>query len=65
MLSDDPSVGTVPISVSVPFEVVKGVYDYFGTTLSPLGLKLDYEQIKKTRPKIAEMLRKEELINEK
>lgn len=44
-------------SVTVPFEAVKGIYDYFGSTLGSLGLKLDYEQIKTTRPVIAEMLR--------
>ena len=44
-------------SVIAPFEAVKGIYDYFGRTLGPLGLELDYEQIKITRPKIAEMLR--------
>lgn len=44
-------------SVTVPFEDVKGIYDYFRKTLGPLGLKLDYGQIKTTRPIIAEMLR--------
>ena len=43
-------------SVTVPFEVVEGIYDYFRKTLGPLGLELDYEQIKMTRPDIAEML---------
>jgi hypothetical protein len=28
-----------------------------GGALAPLGLKLDYERIEATRPKIAEMLR--------
>jgi CubicO group peptidase (beta-lactamase class C family) len=44
-------------SVSAPFDDVKAVYDSFAQALGPLGLKLDYERIKKTRPKIAEMLR--------
>lgn len=44
-------------SVVGSFEDVKGIYDYFGKTLGPLGLKLDYEQIKTTRPIIAEILR--------
>ena len=49
--------GSLPIdAVSVPFEVVKGVYDYFASLLGPLGLKLDYERIKSERPKIALML---------
>jgi hypothetical protein len=43
-------------SVAVPFHDVKGIYDYFVTALGPLGLELDYEQIKTTRPIIAEML---------
>jgi hypothetical protein len=44
-------------SVEGPFEDIKGIYDYFGSTLRPLGLELDYERIKMTRPKIAKMLR--------
>lgn len=44
-------------TVSGPFEEVKGAYDIFGATLGPLGLKLDYEKIKATRPKIAALLR--------
>jgi len=43
-------------SVMVPFEAVKGYYDYFGNTLGPLGLELDYEYIETTRPKIVNML---------
>ncbi len=44
-------------SVAGPFDAVKGFYDGIGAALKPLGLKLDYEQIKMTRPKIAELLR--------
>jgi len=44
-------------SVEVPFEYVEGIYDYFGQTFGPLGLNLDYEHIKETRPVIADMLR--------
>jgi fucose 4-O-acetylase-like acetyltransferase len=44
-------------SVAGPFDDVKGIYDSIGKGLKPLGLKLDYKRIKKTRPKIAEMLR--------
>jgi NAD(P)-dependent dehydrogenase (short-subunit alcohol dehydrogenase family) len=43
--------------VSVPFEDIKATYDYIGAALKPYGLELDYERIRKTRPKIAEMLR--------
>lgn len=44
-------------SVAGPFEEVKGIYDYIGSILGPMGLELDYERIKAIRPKIAEMLR--------
>ncbi len=45
-------------AVTAPFEAVKKVYDYFQNTLGPLGLQLDYEQIQKDRPRIAEMLQR-------
>jgi len=44
-------------TVLSPFEDVKGIYDSIGKALKPLGLRLDYNRIKMTRPKIAEMLR--------
>lgn len=44
-------------AVTAPFEDVQSIYDTFAQALGPLGLKLDYEQIRATRPKIAEMLR--------
>ena len=44
-------------SVTSPFGEVKGIYDFFGKELGPLGLKLDTAQIEMTRPKIAAMLR--------
>lgn len=44
-------------SVAVPFEAVKGIYDYFGNAYSPLGLTLDIDRIKNTRPVIADMLK--------
>ena len=43
--------------VAAPFDDDKGIYDNLAQGLGPLGLELDYEQIKMTRPKIAEMLR--------
>jgi hypothetical protein len=50
--------GNTPLeAVSAPFDDVKGVYDSFAASLGPLGLELDYEQIRTTRPKIAEMLK--------
>jgi len=48
---------TVLETVAGPFDDVKGIYDSIGKALKPLGFKLDYERIKMTRPKIAEMLR--------
>lgn len=42
--------------VTVPFEAIRGFYDYIGATLAPFGLELDYERIETTRPRIAEML---------
>jgi ankyrin repeat protein len=44
-------------SVNGSFEEKKPVYDFFKDALGPAGLKLDYEQLKKGRPKIAEMLK--------
>jgi len=43
--------------VTVPFDAMKEIYDFLGVALEPYGLKLDYERIKMTRPRIAEMLR--------
>ncbi|MEO7990294.1 MAG: ankyrin repeat domain-containing protein [Chryseolinea sp.] len=44
-------------SVIIPFKDVKGAYDMMGTVLGPMGLKLDYVYIEKTRPEIAAMLK--------
>mgnify|MGYP003968404575 CR=1 FL=1 len=44
-------------SLLIPFEDVKGIYEYFAGILDPLGLDLDLEKIKTKRPIIAEMLR--------
>ncbi len=44
-------------TVEGPFDEVKAIYDAIRKGLEPLGLRLDYERIKETRPKIAEMLR--------
>jgi hypothetical protein len=43
--------------VTAPFEEMRGIYDLVGAALAPAGLKLDYERIEATRPRIAEMLR--------
>jgi len=44
-------------AVIAPYEDVKMIYDYFQNSLGPLGLNLDYVQIQKDRPLIAEMLK--------
>lgn len=44
-------------SVIAPFESVKGAYDMMGQMLGPMGLKLDYAYVQKTRPEIAAMLK--------
>lgn len=43
--------------VTVPFEALRGVYDFLGSALAPYGLVLDYARIEAARPVIAEMLR--------
>ncbi len=43
--------------VDLPFEEVKDVYDVIAARLYPLGITLDYDHIKMTRPKIADILR--------
>ena len=43
-------------SVSTPFEDIKPVYKGVAASLAPLGFKLDFEKIEKTRPEIAELL---------
>ena len=47
-------------SVEAPFELVKIAYHQISKDLGPLGFKLDYEYIKATRPKVAEMIRRAE-----
>ena len=44
-------------SVAVPFPDVKNTYDMMAKMLGPMGLKLDYAYIEKTRPEIAGMLK--------
>jgi ankyrin repeat protein len=43
-------------TVEAPFEAVKPVYDAVAAGLRPLGVTLDYDQIKTARPQIAELL---------
>jgi CubicO group peptidase (beta-lactamase class C family) len=52
------NVGNTPRDVvSAPFDDVRGLYDALAQSLGPLGLQVDYEQLRVTRPRIAEMLR--------
>lgn len=44
-------------SVAGPFDEVKGSYDMMRAMLEPMGIKLDYDYLKKTRPVVAEMLK--------
>ncbi|MBL0739984.1 ankyrin repeat domain-containing protein [Chryseolinea sp. Jin1] len=44
-------------TVSGSFAESKNIYDVIGKVLEPMGLKLDYAYIEKTRPTIAEMLK--------
>jgi len=44
-------------SVAAPFSEVKDAYDMMGKVLGPMGLKLDYAYIGKTRPEIAATLK--------
>lgn len=43
-------------SISGPFNDVKFIYEQFSRDLGPLGLKLDFDYIEKTRPILADML---------
>jgi len=50
--------GATPYAmVAGPFEQSKEGYDMMGQVLGPMGLKLDYPYIEKTRPEIAETLK--------
>ncbi|MFV0542851.1 MAG: ankyrin repeat domain-containing protein [Marinicella pacifica] len=44
-------------TVAGPFEAVKPIYDMLGQSLAPMGLRLDYDQLKATRPQVAALLK--------
>lgn len=44
-------------SVAAPFSDVKDAYDMMSNILGPMGLKLDYAYLQKTRPEIAALLK--------
>ena len=47
---------TALASVAGPFDQVKPFYDALGATLAPMGMTLDYNHLRKTRPIIAAKL---------
>jgi len=44
-------------TVAAPFEQAKPIYDMMVQALGPMGLKLDYTYVEKTRPEIASLLK--------
>lgn len=48
---------TAAETVAAPFATVKETYDSLVKMLEPMGLKLDYAYVEKTRPEIATMLK--------
>jgi len=51
--------GTPLEGVLLPWDQAKGIYDFInGVIYKPLGVPLDYNRIKSTRPEIVEILRK-------
>ena len=50
--------GSTPLeSVLAPYQMVEPFYLQLNKDLGPLGLKLDFDRIEKTRPQIAELLK--------
>jgi len=50
--------GSTPLeSVLAPFDAVKPIYMQINKDLGPLGIKLDYDELERTRPMIAELLK--------
>ena len=50
--------GSTPYeSVAGSYSDVKGVYEMMEKMLGPMGLKLDYAYVEKTRPEIAQQLK--------
>ncbi len=44
-------------SVAGPFSSAKSAYEALGKMLEPMGLKLDFAYLEKTRPQIAKILK--------
>ncbi len=49
--------GTALDGVLLPWNQVKGIYDVMNSIFAPLGVPLDYDRIKSTRPEIVDILR--------
>jgi hypothetical protein len=43
-------------SVMAPFEEIKPIYEEIAKNLGPMGLRMDFDRIEKTRPEIAKLL---------
>ena len=43
-------------SIVIPYEHVRGIYDYFASVFGPMGLVINHEELIATRPVIAEIL---------
>ena len=50
--------GTALDGVLLPWNQAKGIYDVMNSIFAPLGVPLDYDRIRSTRPEIVDILRK-------
>ena len=50
--------GTALDGVLLPWSQAKGIYDLMNSIFTPLGVPLDYDRIKSTRPEIVNILQK-------
>ena len=50
--------GTALDGVLLPWSQAKGIYDLINSIFTPLGVPLDYDRIKSTRPEIVDILQK-------
>ncbi|MDA7536452.1 CotH kinase family protein [bacterium] len=47
---------TALMSVQIPWDQAKPIYDFVGSMLQPIGVSLDYERIQKNRPIVVALL---------
>ena len=50
--------GTALDGVLLPWSQAKGIYDLMNSIFTPLGVPLDYDRVKSTRPEIVDILQK-------